>query len=239
MDTHCSIVIPFYNEEACVANVIEEVHLSLKHAGISFEIIAVENGSKDRTGEILKALENRFKELRVIYVPINLGFGYGVIKGLSASMGEIVGYMPGDGQIDPDVVPQILEKMKQRQADIGMGRRITREDGWIRWFVSRCYNLLGRFLFSLSTKDINGHPKLLTRRAYSIMQLQSHDGFLDPEIILKAQRLHIKVCEVNVGFRRRKTGRSSVKWTTCVEFMLNLIRARFMKKDPWGLNSLK
>jgi glycosyltransferase involved in cell wall biosynthesis len=233
-----SIVLPFYNEEECVAEVIAEIQATLICSNISFEILAVQNGSKDRTGEILKTLQDQLESLRIIHVPVNKGFGYGLIQGLTSSSGEIVGFMSGDSQINPEVIPLLIEHMKKTHSDIGMGRRIIRHDGWLRWIISWNYNFLARLLFGLSMKDLNSHPKLMTRRAYSLMQLRSHNFFIDPEILLKAKRLGLKVCEVDIEFRRRKTGHSNVKWTTCLEFFIDLCRARFIKKDPLGLNTL-
>lgn len=233
-----SIVLPFYNEEAAVARVISEVHAVLKRAGTSFEIIAVQNGSCDKTGEILEALEGQYKELHIVHVPVNRGFGCGVMQGLFVCTGNIVGFMPGDGQIDPSVVPDILRRMEETQSEIGKVRRVVRHDGWLRRFISRSYNLLMRFLFHLPTDDVNGHPKIMTRRAYLVMHLCSQDSFLDAEILLKAQRLGMRVCAVNAEFRKREAGQSTVGLITCVEFLHNLIRARFSKHDPWGLRQI-
>ncbi|GFP25038.1 hypothetical protein HKBW3S25_00488 [Candidatus Hakubella thermalkaliphila] len=233
-----SLVLPFYNEEASVAKVISDVHAALGKAGVSFEIIAVENGSRDATGEILAELEKQYKELRIVHVRVNQGFGYGIMQGLSVCAGDIVGFMPGDGQVDPSVVLEILQRMEDTGAEVGKARRVVHHDGWQRRFISRSYNLLMRFLFGLPTDDTNGHPKLLTRRAYSAMHLRSHDSFLDAEILLKAQRLGVRVCEVNTKFHKRETGRSTVRLTTCVEFLCNLMQARFQREDPWGLNKL-
>src|SRR5574341_2042594 len=201
-----SLVLPFYNEEACVTKVIEELRTVLFEVGLPFEIIAVQNGSKDRTSEILEILKNRFKELQVVQVSINQGLGYGILQGLSVSYGEVVGYMSGDGQLDPHILPLLLLRMEETKSDVAIGRRIVRYDGWLRWLISKGCNLLARFLFNIPINDLNGHPKLFTRSTYSLMQLCSHDFFIDPEIVLKAQRLGLQFCEADTEFRRRETG---------------------------------
>jgi glycosyltransferase involved in cell wall biosynthesis len=238
MRPHLSIVLPFYNEEACVTQVIADLDTALKSAGFVYEIVAVQNGSHDRTGKILDQLAAAYPALRVVVVPVNRGFGYGLIQGMAASTGEVVGFMPGDGQIDPAVVAPLLRKMEESGAEVAQGRRITRGDGWLRWFVSKSFNLLVALLFTLPTRDINGHPKLMRRRCYETLDLRSADSFLDAEILLKGQRLGARFCQLDLDFRRRETGHSSVRIGTCVEFVRNLLKARFLKDDPWGLHRL-
>src|SRR5438552_18121238 len=104
MPESLSIVLPFYNEEECVERVIRDVHSALR--GLPFEIVAVQNGSRDRTEEILNCLTKHLPQLRIVVVPVNRGFGYGLIQGMAASTGEVVGFMPGDGQVDPAVLPK-------------------------------------------------------------------------------------------------------------------------------------
>src|SRR5262245_35129101 len=104
--THCdlSIVIPFFNEELSARGVVEHILSTFRQAGFSFEIVCVQNGSRDRTPEILAALEKENPEVVLVTIPKNEGFGAGVLKGLRACRGNILGYMPGDGRIDPSVV---------------------------------------------------------------------------------------------------------------------------------------
>ncbi len=233
-----SIVLPFYNEEQCVEEVVGGARGELERSGVSFEIVAVQNGSGDRTGQILARLEREHKALRVVVVPVNRGFGHGILQGLAECAGDIVGYMPGDGQVNPMVLSRLLRRMDETKADIGKGRRTVRRDGWHRAVVSSAYNTLMRICFGIPFDDVNGHPKLLTRHAYLALQLRSTDNFIDAELVLKAQRLDLTVCEVDLEFEPRKTGRSTVRWTTCLQFLVNLARARLPFADPWGLRAL-
>src|SRR5262245_61157725 len=98
-----SIVLPFYNEEGCAEQVLREVHSAMIPLQVPFEIIAVQNGSSDRTAEILQRLAEEFDPLRVLTIDVNQGFGYGLLQGMRESRGDILVYMPGDGQIDPTV----------------------------------------------------------------------------------------------------------------------------------------
>lgn len=237
MPPYLSVVLPFYNEEACVGNVVAEVHAALQRSGLTFELIAVQNGSTDTTADRLNVLGGHYQELRIVHVQKNLGLGYGLLQGLSASRGQLVGYMPGDGQVDPKDLLRLVRLMEQTPADVGVGRRVSRRDGWIRWLVSKACNIFADFLFRLPTDDINAHPKVMTRPAYSRMNLRSRDCFIDSEILLKAQRLGLKITVMDLVFRPRQTGYSKVRWTTCLEFVFNMLRARFMRHDPWEIKA--
>ncbi len=239
MKPYLSLVVPFYNEEDCAASVISDLYTALEDSGISFELIAVQNGSQDRTGQILTELEKEKRHLRILEVPQNKGFGFGVIQGLMECSGEIIGYQPGDGQIPNEAAVAIVEKMKIEGAQIGKGCRIVRNDGWIRRIITLIYNRFVWLLFRLPTKDVNSNPKLMTASAYRAIQPRSYDWFIDPEILLKARRLGLRFCEVEIVSPGRKQGRSKIGIIpVCMVFVLNLLKARFLKNDPWGINSL-
>lgn len=232
---YLSIVLPFYNEAGCVDRVVREAYETLQRAGLSFEMIAVQNGSTDGTADRLLALAARYPKLRIVAVPVNRGLGYGLLKGLAASTGVMLGFMPGDGQVDPLDVVRLVRLMEHRPADVGVGRRVSRRDGRIRWFVSKACNIFAHLLFQLPTDDINAHPKILTRPAFARLNIQSHNCFIDAEILIKAKRLGLKIGVMDLIFRPRETGSSKVRWTTGLEFAWNMVRARFMPKNPWGI----
>lgn len=202
-------------------------------------MIAVQNGSHDRTGEILRDLEREKTHLRILEIPLNRGFGFGVIQGLKECSGEIIGYMPGDGQIPGEVVPKIFERMQTERTEIGKGLRVVRNDDWIRKLISLLYNRFFWILFRLPTRDVNSNPKLMTFTAYSAIQPCSFNYFIDPEILLKATKLGFKFCEVEIVSPKREKGRSKVNVVAvCVRFIIDLLKVHFMKNDPWGINSL-
>ena len=77
---------PLLQREACVERVCADLHAALQRAGLHFEIVAVQNGSWDRTGAILESLKSRYSPLRVVVVPVNQGYGYGLRQGLAAAL---------------------------------------------------------------------------------------------------------------------------------------------------------
>src|SRR5260370_27483497 len=104
-----SLVALFYNEEGAAETVIRDGYRVLKQIGIPFEIVAVQNGSLDRTPEILARLKAEIKELRILVIPVNRGAGYGAVKGLYAAVGDEVVGVSGDRQVDMDLIPKMYE----------------------------------------------------------------------------------------------------------------------------------
>jgi hypothetical protein len=115
-------------------------------------------------------------------------------------------------------------------------RRRFRLDGLLRKFGSTSYNLLFRTLWpTVGSIDINGSPKIMSRKAFPAMGLKSTQWFLDPEIMIKSHALGMRVIEFNVFARLRGGGVSHVKPGTCVEFLRNLVKFRLNGRSKHGL----
>lgn len=219
-----SLAIPLYNEESNVVPVATNLVEALRGADIPFELILVDNGSKDGTAQAIDGLQAAIPEIRKATVALNQGFGWGVLSGLSAARGEILGYMGGDGQNDPNDVVRVYRRMVDDDLPLAKVRRIDRRDGPMRVFITRAANLLFRVLFGLRTRDVNGTPKLLRRKLYESLDLRSKDWFIDAEVMIKCARRRIPFAEVEVTFHRRERGSSNVRLATLVEFLVNILR---------------
>ena len=224
-----SLVMPCYNEEAIVAQTVRRVLGAFARAEIPIELIAVDNGSRDRTGEILGQLATEHSEFLVHRVDVNVGYGNGILSGLPRCSAPWVGVIPADGQVDAEDAVRLYEDAIQAgEPVIAKARRRFRMDGPARKVVSIAYNLLFRTLWpGVESLDINGLPKILPRDVVQQMQLTSRQWFLDPEIMIKAHYLGVRVLEYNVFARMRGSGLSHVRAATCVEFLLALLRYRF------------
>jgi glycosyltransferase involved in cell wall biosynthesis len=238
MSIEVSLVALFYNEEASVENVIRDGHRVLKQMGVGFEIVAVQNGSLDRTPEILARLKQEIEELRILVIPENQGAGYGALQGLYSARGNDVVGVSGDGQVDLDLIPKMYELKRQCGGDIAYGRRTSRPDGFVRAFVSRSYNLLMRWVFGLQSKDVNGPPKVISRPVLEAMQLKSTNQFLECEMMLKAQRMGLTICSIDVEFRAREGGKSSIGFSDCWDYLRSLLTVLISRNDPWGIHRI-
>lgn len=222
-----SLVIPFYDEEKNVREVISGLSDTFERSSVDYELVLVNNGSSDKTPEILESLARKKPDvIKVVHVSVNQGYGCGIISGLKRVSEEYVGFMDGDGQIKPSDVLRVYSKLIDEDLDLCQAKRVAREDGLVRKFISYCYNFVFRFLFSLNVKDINATPKIMRREIYQKLDLVSKDWFLDAEVIIKCAKMGCKIGEVSVTFRKRETGKSYVNLSTILEFPKNMIRYR-------------
>jgi glycosyltransferase involved in cell wall biosynthesis len=238
MHPELSLVALFYNEESSVETVIRDGYRVLKKMGVPFEMVAIQNGSTDRTPEILGRLKREIEELRIVVVPVNQGAGYGALKGLYAAVGDDVVGVSGDGQVDLELIPKLYELKRECGGDIAYGRRTSRPDGLKRAVISGCYNFLMRWAFGLNSTDVNGPPKIISRKVLEAMQLKSEDQFLECEMMLKAERMGLTMCSLDVEFHKRQGGSSSIGWRDCWDYLRNLTVITLFYNDPWGLHQV-
>jgi glycosyltransferase involved in cell wall biosynthesis len=223
-----SLVIPCFNEEAVVSHTISRLLKAFQADGYALEIIAVDNGSDDRTGEILRGFAATNPAVLHCRIDRNEGYGNGVLNGFPLANAPWVGIIPADGQVDAEDVVRLYEVAQASNSWVlAKVRRRFRLDGVTRKLVSVSYNLVFRLLWpAVASIDINGSPKLMPREAVTAMGLKSKGWFLDPEIMIKSHAMGIRVVEFNVFARLRGAGVSHVRAGTCWEFLRNLIKYR-------------
>ncbi len=236
-----SLVIPFYNEEKSVEGVVNDLISELEKAAVDYQLVLVNNGSMDATPRMLEGLAGEKPDkIRVVHVPLNQGYGWGIISGLMVAEGEFIGYLCGDGQIRPRDVVRVFDRLKDEGYDLTKVKRVVRKDGIIRKALSIGYNLLFLIAFDVKTLDVNGSPKILKREFMSKISPTAKDWFIDAEIMIKAKYLNLKVGEVPVGFLGREKGRSHVDFITIWEFAKNIFRYRLGGgMNEWKQKTLK
>lgn len=224
-----SLVMPCYNEQECVANTIRRLLAAFEAAGHQLEIVAVDNGSTDETGEILERIACLDPAVRVHHVERNQGYGFGILSGIPECSADWIGFIPADGQVDAGDVVHLYESVLTTRGDVvGKVRRRFRMDGFQRKLISIAYNGLVNLMWpGIQSLDINGTPKIMRRSVLTAMRLESTGWFLDPEIMIKAHYLGVRVLELNVFARMRGNGISHVRTSTCWEFLRSLLAFRF------------
>ncbi len=230
-----SFVMPCYNEEDVIGYSIPRFVAAFRNAGLRLELVAVDNGSRDQTGAVIRELAAEDPWIVYHRVQVNEGYGKGVLSGLPLCRGHLVGIIPCDDQVEAQEVVRLCEiARKARTPKIFKVRRRFRLESFSRRMVSRTYNLVTTLLFgNLNTMDINAGPKLIPRQYLQQMRLQSTDWFLDAEIMIKAKQLGLGVFELNVFSQMRAEGKSNVRPSTCWEFVVNLLKCRFGPQRSW------
>lgn len=218
-----SIVVPSHNESDNLKQLVPRLVETLSLFRDSYEIIVVDNASTDDTQNALRTLCERFPRVRAVYEP-EKGFGSAILRGLRECRGEIMGYIHADNQMSPDAILRIYHTLKQDTLDLCKATRINRHDGMTRFIITKVYNLLFRLMFAVTLRDINGSPKLFTRKFFERAKIESRDWFIDPEIIIKAKRMGAKIGEVEISTFPRKAGVSQVRMTTVLEFIKHMLR---------------
>lgn len=224
-----SFVMPCYNEEEVIGYTIPRLVRAFEVAGHRLELVACDNGSSDRTGEIIADFVDRGLPVVPHRVEVNEGYGNGVLRAIPRATAPWIGIIPADGQVDAEDVVRLYESVSRSEGFvIGKVHRRFRMDGPVRAAVSWFYNLFMLALWPrLGTLDVNGSPKLMHRSVLAALEPASKDWLLDPEIMIKSQALGLGVLEMNVFARMRERGVSHVKAMTCWEFFQRLLSYRF------------
>lgn len=224
-----SLVIPLYNEEDNVRSLAVTLSGALTAAGLDYELVLVDNGSRDRTAERVEELLRSDGRIRKVVVPENQGFGHGILTGLREARGQRVAFMCGDLQVEEGDVVKCLRTAIDGGHDLVKATRVRREDGPKRRFFSMALNLLVPLLFRTRGHDVNGTPKVMTRDLFQRLRLESKRWFIDAELMIKASALPgLSFAEVPVVFHQRRGGRSAVRCLVAsVEFLREMIFYRF------------
>lgn len=234
-----SLIMPCYNEQEVLPYTIPQLVQAFERAGHRFELVACDNGSTDRTGAIIKEFAARGLPVVPHRIEVNAGYGNGIIQSIAVCSGTWIGTVAADGQVDAEDVARLFEVLKHTDGNVlGKVRRRFRMDGLRRKIVSVLYNAFVRVLWPrLGSIDVNGMPKMLHRNVLAAMQLESKDWFLDPEMVIKAHYLGVRILEMNVFARMRSHGLSHVRASACIEFAVHLLRYRFgAGLSAWRVN---
>lgn len=223
-----SLVVPCYNEEACLRQTACELVEAFAARGIPLQLVLVDNGSRDRTGKVIDELIAQGLPVAKAVVPINRGYGRGILEGLKICTAPLVGFICADGQVAASsAVEAYCLACAANGPTLTKVRRRIRQDSWKRKMISVAYNLGMQIVFGwLASLDLNGNPKILPRDYVQAMALQSNDWFLDAELMIKSKHLGLRVIEFDVIGQLRRAGKSKVRLSTCGEFLKNVWRFR-------------
>ena len=202
---HISVFFPAYNEAENIEKVVKQAHQVLKKEASRFEIIVVNDGSKDQTGPKVEKLTKKIRELRLINHSKNLGYGAALKTGIYASRFSLICYTDSDGQFDFRELKKFLPKIED--ADLVLGYRIKRTDKLYRKILAKILWLADWVLFDLNVKDVDCGFKLFKKEVVErIGKLKTQSAITETEFVVRAKRAGFKIDQVGVHHHSRAQG---------------------------------
>jgi glycosyltransferase involved in cell wall biosynthesis len=203
-----SYFFPAHNEEANVAGLVEEALEVLPSIADTFEIIIVNDGSRDRTQAIADELTARHPDVvRAVHHPVNRGYGGALRSGFGAARYELVAFTDGDRQFQVVDLARLTARLAEPDApDVVAGYRIARADPPIRTIYAKAYRLANRIFFRLRITDVDCACKLFRAEALDGLRVESEGAFFSAELLIKLQAAGRSVAEVGVPHYPRTAG---------------------------------
>lgn len=209
-----SFIIPVYNEERNIANVLSDLHRVLDaNPQWNWEVIVIEDGSKDGTRKVLVEEIKKYPQTQLLLHERNQGYTPSLKDGIQRARGKYLMYIGADEEFDCSELPSFVNLLldsKDNRVDVVLGVRWQRNAYELsRFFLSVIYIFLLNFLFRLRVNDYNW-SQAWPREFFEKVKLRSQSLFVLPEIIIRAHDLNYKIKEIPSNHRGRQTGKSSV-----------------------------
>ncbi|UCG77492.1 MAG: glycosyltransferase family 2 protein [Nitrospirota bacterium] len=221
-----TIFFPAYNEEMYVKRAVEAarevVDLMLKEGEISdYEIIIINDASTDNTATVADEIASKDERIKVIHHQENKGLGGAMRTGFANASKEVILYSDIDLPFDMMELRKAYRFMRYYEADIVSAFRYDRTgEGLRRLIYSKCYNALIMALFRLRVKDVNFAFKLVRREIFDHIELRSDGSFIDAELMIKADRLGMRIIQFGTNYFHRSRGVSTLSsWSVIFKIL--------------------
>jgi len=199
-----SVFFPCYNEQDNITRVVEQALTVLEKLNADFEVIIVNDGSADSTGQIADEIAGQKDRVKVVHHGTNLGYGAALQSGFKAAAKELVFYTDGDGQFDINEMPPLLRLMEQY--DIVSCYRLNRQDNLVRKINGWCWTKLVCLLFGMKIRDIDCAFKLYKREIFDNIKVVSTGALIDAEILARAVRKGYRITQQGIHHYPRTAG---------------------------------
>lgn len=236
-----SVVVPCYNEEKNLDRLMERfgpIQEKLTAKGKELELVLVENGSADNSHEKIEAITREYPYVKEVRVPVNQGYGYGILQGLAACTGEFLFWLHADMQLPPEAIldmSDILDESNEPEKMFLKGLRKKRP--LLDWFFTFSMGIFETLYLGVHLHDINGQPTCIPRAFYETWTNPPYDFSLDLYTYYMAKKSGLKMRRVPAAQSRRMEGTSS--WNTGMAARVKLIKrtltySRVLKKQLKG-----
>ena len=202
-----SVFFPCYNEEANVEPLARKTVGVLESLVADWEIILVDDGSKDRTGEIIDRLAAEDERIRAVHHKHNGGYGAALRSGFRKARKDLVFFTDGDGQFDIRELDLLLSR--RDDADLVCGCRRKRQDKLIRKINAACWGFLVQRVLGFRCRDVDAAFKLLPRRLVQAMPLRSTGALISAELLARATRQGCTILDLPVTHLPRTAGQAT------------------------------
>ena len=224
-----SVVIPTYNEEKTIALVLDKVFLVALPEGMMREVIVIDDGSSDRTAEVLKHYDGR-RDVKILR-QVNQGKTAALVKGIAESAGDILLIQDGDLEYDPIQYPALLDPILKGEADVVYGSRFLgdiKDMQWINNWANRISNWTLRTLYGVNLTDINTCYKVFRREVIQGISIRSQNFAFETEVTVKLIRKGIRIKEISIDYvaRSHREGKK-INWLAALEMYWPIIKYRF------------
>jgi len=206
-----SVFFPAYNDEKTIGNLVEKAFQILPSVAQRYEVIVVNDGSIDKTAQVLMNLTQKYQNFRVITHNINRGYGGALKSGFKAAKGDYVFYTDGDGQYDVGELLKLVKRIN-KGIDLVNGYKIKRGDSLLRIIVGQLYALWVRLFLGIRFADVDCDFRLFRRRILEKITLTYDSGAICAEMLAKIQKNKGVVASVPVHHYPRRYGHSQFFW---------------------------
>lgn len=220
-----SVFFPAYNDAPSLAALVDKAFTVLEEHVADYEVIVVNDGSRDHTGQVLEELRQRYgPRMRVVTHQQNRGYGGALRSGFEAATKEFVFYTDGDGQYDVGELPRLMERVGPATGLVN-GFKLDRHDPAHRIWIGKVYNFCARLLFRIRIRDIDCDYRLIRRSRLEEIRLTSTSGTICVELVRKLELSRCEVEEVGVHHYPRLHGTSQFfRMRSLAKTLLQLLR---------------
>ncbi len=207
-----SLFLPCYNEEANLQNTVDKTLPILKKVAKNWELIIINDGSTDKTGEIAKSIQKTDPtHIKIVTHHPNRGYGAAFKSGFYTAKYQWITFIDADGQFDFSEITDFINKQQKTNADIVIGYYLQRKVSKTVIFTSKIWELLVFILFGLKVKDVDCGFKLVSKKVINtIPKLEAERGaFITSEFLIKSKKAGFKIAQVGVHHYQRGGGKAT------------------------------
>jgi glycosyltransferase involved in cell wall biosynthesis len=240
-----TVFFPAYNDSGTIASLVITALQTARTLTPDFEVIVIDDGSADATGQIADELARTYPEVKVVHHERNRGYGGALQSGFKAATHDLVFYTDGDAQYDPSEMTRLWNALDDG-LDLVNGYKISRSDPVHRIVIGRVYHHTVKLLFGLNVSDVDCDFRLLRRSIFDHVSLEKTSGVICLEMMKKIQDAGFRIAEVPVHHYHRAHGKSQFfnfrrLFKTAIDvaklWVVLVVRREHVRPEPRGMSA--